>query len=220
MREANQYQQTGAWFNDRVGKLTASRMAAAMNFLKAKGNEEPKDGADRKKLKIEILTERLTDNIVKKYVTMDMQWGLDQEAPAKDAITQKTGWVIEDLGFIEHPNIENCGCSPDGYLPSEHALIEIKCPSSLTYISWLSAASKDPNWLPEEYIPQMTLQSACFAGIPVWFCAYDPRIKYEDKRLLLRKFTPTLDQLQEVEQMAKRFLAEVEIMFDEIIKGA
>jgi hypothetical protein len=37
MREANPHQQDGNWWNDRLGKLTGSRMAGAMNFLKWKG---------------------------------------------------------------------------------------------------------------------------------------------------------------------------------------
>jgi hypothetical protein len=35
MREANPHQQDGNWWNDRLGKLTGSRMAGAMNFLKS-----------------------------------------------------------------------------------------------------------------------------------------------------------------------------------------
>jgi hypothetical protein len=59
MREENNLQGTGAWFNQRTGKLTASRMAAAMSFLKT-----GKESAARRDLKVEILAERLTDNII------------------------------------------------------------------------------------------------------------------------------------------------------------
>jgi len=62
MREENAKQGTGAWFNARIGKITASRMASAMSYLKGGG-----DSAARKDLKIEILAERLTDNIVPKF---------------------------------------------------------------------------------------------------------------------------------------------------------
>lgn len=218
MREENKLQQTGAWFNDRTGKLTGSRMAAAMSFLKAKKDEEPKESSERRKLKSEILCERLTGDIVPKYVTLDMQWGTDQEAPCKEYVCTVKGWTIKDLGFIDHPNIDMLGCSPDGFIEEENALIEIKCPTSNTMVNWLLTAADDFDWIPPDHIPQMVLQSACFGGIPVWFCAYDPRLP-ENNKLLLRKFQPTPEQIEEVESAAKKFLAEVDWMFDKLTKG-
>lgn len=231
MRESNKFQQTGEWFNARTGKLTGSRMAAAMAYLKgkkdskkdgeakeSKKDDEPKEAAERRKLKIEILCERLTGDIVNKYVTLDMQWGNDQEPMAKEAITAKTGWVIKDLPFIEHPYIENCGASPDGLIESENALLEIKCPTSATMVNWLLAA-EDETWLPPDHIAQMVLQSACFGGIPVWFAAYDPRLP-DKQKLFMRKFQPTKAQIDEVEQEAIKFLKEVDFMFDKLTQGA
>ena len=221
MREANKLQGTGAWHNDRTGKLTGSRMDAAMAFLKPKKGEEnkpPKEASERRKLKVEILCERLTGNIVNKYVTIDMQWGTDQEPMAKHMVSELNGWTIQDLGFVPHPTIENCGCSPDGYIREENALIEIKCPTSSTMVGWLIAAAEDPNWVPPDHIPQMLLQSSCFGGLPVWFVAYDPRLP-EKQKLLIRKFVPTKEQLEEVENAARSFLEEVDYMFDKLTLG-
>jgi hypothetical protein len=60
----------GSWMNDRCGKLTGSRMASAMAYLKPKkeGGERT-DKAERKNLKIELLAERMTGDIVTKYTT-------------------------------------------------------------------------------------------------------------------------------------------------------
>ena len=204
-REANQLQNTGAWFNERTGKLTASRMAAAINFLKSGA-----ESSERRKLKIEILAERLTGNIVPKYVTNEMQWGIDREPEAKDAFFARTGLEVMDVGFVDHPEIDMCGCSPDGYIRAENALIEIKCPSTSTMISWLLWGK-----VPDEHIPQMTLQSACFGGIPVYFCAYDPRLP-EKQRLFIRKFQPTPEQIADMEQKAVHFLNEIELMFEQL----
>jgi len=233
MREANPLQQTGAWFNERTGKLTASRMASAMAFLKEKidkktgkppidektGKPVPREEKEeRRKLKNEILCERLTGDIVPKYLTQDMQHGIDQEPFAKQAAELKMGWKIKDLPFIPHPFIENCGASPDGLIESENALVEIKCPSKMTMLSWILSAAEDPNWLPEEHIPQMTLQSACMGGIPVYFVAFDPRLP-EKQKLLIRKFTPTEEEIAKVEEAAKQFLKEVDAMFDKLTIG-
>jgi hypothetical protein len=87
VREENKLQGSGAWFNARTGKLTASRrMKNAMKYLKGGG-----DSAERKDLKIEILCERLTGNIVDKFVNQAMQWGIEKEPEAKEAYEQKTG---------------------------------------------------------------------------------------------------------------------------------
>lgn len=207
MREQNNLQGTGAWFNERTGKLTASRMAAAMAFLKSGA-----EASERKKLKIEILCERLTGDIVPKYVTNEMQWGIDKEPAAKEAFESATGLIVSDLGWVPHPRIENLGASPDG-MCSDGCLIEVKCPSTVTYMTWLLAGE-----LPQEYIPQMTLQSACMGGLPVWFCAFDPRLP-EKQQLFIKKFEPTLEQIENVERNAVAFLDEVEAMFEQLNQG-
>ena len=227
-RDANPHQTGdgfGHWMQDRTGKLTGSRMDGAMSFLKQKYDKDGKplpkeDASERRKLKIEILAERLTGNIVPKYVTQEMQWGIDHEPAAKEAFMAHMGpgYEVTDLGFIDHPSIENCGVSPDGFIQARGELIEVKCPSTGTMLNWQLAAT-NPDWLPEDHIPQMTLQSACMGGIPVWFCAYDPRLP-ERVRLIVRKFTPTAKQIKEVEDAARAFLAEVDTMFDQLTQGA
>jgi len=65
MREANPYQLDGNWWNDRLGKLTASRMAAAMNFLKS-----GKESTERENLRYEVVAERITNTFADKYTTI------------------------------------------------------------------------------------------------------------------------------------------------------
>ncbi len=212
MRQTNQFQNTGAWFNERTGKLTASRMAAAMSYLK-NGNE----GADRRKLKIEILAERLTGNIVSKYVTSEMQWGVDTEPMAKDAFEQRYFkdfgelMIVQDVGFLDHPRIPMCGASPDGFCTDER-IVEVKCPSTATHLNWLLEGE-----IPAEYRPQMCLQSSV-TGRDVWFVSYDPRLP-EKQSLFYKLYEPTPAELAQVEEMAVRFLDEVEMMFDKITRS-
>jgi putative phage-type endonuclease len=209
MREENKLQAGdafGHWMNLRSGKLTASRMAAAMSFLKT-----GKESSERRKLKIEILAERLTGDIVPKFTNDAMQWGIDKEPEAKAAFEAKTGMIVTDVGFVDHPTIEHCGASPDG-LVSDGSLIEIKCPTTGRHLEYLLAGV-----VPEEYRPQMTLQSACM-GKPVWFVSYDPRLP-EKQSLFIRKFEPTEKEIKEVEEAAVQFLSEVDEMFDLITIG-
>jgi hypothetical protein len=64
MREPNPHQQDGNWWNDRLGKLTGSRMAGAMNFLKS-----GKESTERENLRYEIVAERISNTFADKYVT-------------------------------------------------------------------------------------------------------------------------------------------------------
>lgn len=204
-RNANQLQGTGEWFNARTGKLTASRMRSAMKRLK---NGE--DSAERKNLKIEILCERMTGDIVDKFVSTAMQWGIEKEPEAKAAYEAKTGRIITDVGFIDHPRIEFCGASPDGFV--DDGLIEIKCPNTSTHVGWILDGG-----IPEEHKAQMTLQAAVTGRNWVDFVSYDPRMP-EPQQLLVRRFYPTPAEIAEIEEEAKKFLNEVDVLFDTITR--
>jgi len=211
MREPNPFQQDGNWWNDRLGKLTGSRMDDAMSFLKQKydkqGNPLPREETSaRKNLRIEIVQERINNTFADKYVTMDMQWGVEQEASAKEAFENMTGLIVKDVGFIDHPRIPFCGVSPDGFV-SDGCLIEIKCPKTKTHMGYII-----DQVIPEEHKPQMILQSAV-TGKDVWFVSYDPRMG-EGKQLFIRKFKPTPEEIHAVESAAEEFLKECEQLFD------
>jgi putative phage-type endonuclease len=205
MREANDLQGTGAWFNARTGKLTASRMRSAIKRLK-----NGDDSAERKNLKIEILCERMTGDIMDKFVNQAMQWGIEKEPEAKAAYESKTGRIIRDVGFIDHPRIQFCGASPDGFV--DDGLVEIKCPTTSTHVSWILDGG-----IPEEHIPQMVLQAAVTGRSWVDFVSYDPRMP-EAQQLLVRRFYPTAGQIAEIETEADKFLAEVDALFDVITR--
>jgi hypothetical protein len=210
IRKSNALQGTGAWFNARTGKLTASRMSAAMAYLKQSDKEKEakkprEDRKERKNLKIEILAERMTGDIVQKYVNSAMQHGIDEEGNAKAAYEAATGRIVTNVGFIEHPSIEWLGASPDGFVGD--GLIEIKCPNTSTHIEWILDGT-----IPEEHIPQMTLQCACTKRGWCDFVSYDPRIS-EAQQLFVRRFYPTDEQIETVEKEAKLFLLEVEGLF-------
>jgi hypothetical protein len=190
-------------------------MRAAMSYLKQsdkdKESGKPKeDKAERKNLKIEILCERMTGDIVDKFVNNAMSWGIEKEPEAKAAYEAKTGRLITDVGFIDHPRIEFCGASPDGFV--EGGLIEIKCPTTATHVSWILDGG-----IPEEHKAQMTLQAAVTSRGWVDFVSYDPRMP-EPQQLLIRRFYPTPAEISEIESEAEKFLAEVDALFDTITR--
>jgi hypothetical protein len=91
--------------------------------------------------------------------------------------------IVTDVGFIDHPRINFCGVSPDGFV-SDGCLIEVKCPKTKTHMKYVASQT-----IPAEYKPQMLLQSAC-TGKDVWFVSYDPRMG-EGKDLFVKKYRPT-----------------------------
>lgn len=215
MRKSNPYQGTGDWFNQRCGKLTGSRMWAAMAFLKQsekdKKDKKPReDRSERKNLKIELIVERSTGEIVYKYRNSAMDWGIEQEPYAKEAYERRTGRLVQDVGFVDHPSIEYCGASPDGFV--DEGLVEFKCPTTATHIQYILAGD-----VPEEYHPQMILQCACTGRAWCDFVSYDPRVE-EGRQLFVRRFYPTPAQIETVEFEARAFLREVDDLFDRVMR--
>lgn len=195
-----------SWLSDRAGLLTASRMKDAMDFKKS---GEPSER--RSKLMRELLAERLTGQSVRHFVTDAMQWGLDTECEAKAAYEAKTGLLIQDCRFFVHPSIANCGATPDGLVGSD-GLIEAKCPTTPTFTDWVLAGV-----VPEEHKPQMILQLRCTRRAWCDFVAFDPRIRNARGQLFIRRFTPTYDEIVNVESAAIQFLEELDSLFDAFV---
>jgi hypothetical protein len=207
MREGDEL---AAWLRARSGKLTASRMNDAMDYLK--GGKTP--SAKRSKLMRELLAERLTDGEnVQHFVTDAMRWGLEKEAEAKAAYEDETGILVADAGFYDHPRIDNLGATPDGLLPG--GLIETKCPTTPTFVEWVMRGG-----VPEEHKAQMVIQCACTGRAWCEFVAFDPRIKNPARRLFVRRYEPTAEEIATIETAAETFLAELDAMWEAFHQAA
>jgi len=200
---SNPLQGTADWIRERIGCLTASRMADAMDFLK-NGNSS----AARTKLMRGLLAERLVNAAMDHYVTPAMEWGLAHEAGARDRYEAISGNLVQLVGFVPHRSIEWFGASPDGFIDDD-GLVEIKCPTTPAYIAWRTASV-----VPEEYKPQMLAQLSCTRRKFCDFVAFDPRVKERRLQLFVRRFTPVEAEIAEVEIRAIQFLRELDSMFD------
>jgi putative phage-type endonuclease len=198
--------QKAAWLSERAGKLTASRMAAAMSFLK---NGAP--SAERVKLLHELLAERLTGFSVPHVVTEAMEWGLMHEDEAVDFFAARYTRQPRPSRFYEHPALQNFGATPDREI--DDGLMEIKCPTTAKFIAWKLGGA-----VPEEHKPQMCAQLLCTGKSWCGFVAYDPRLP-EDKRLFMRKYEPTQEELSNVFGHASAFLDELDAMFDKFVSA-
>jgi putative phage-type endonuclease len=195
------FQRTPEWYQSRIGKLTASRMADAMSF-KRNGEQTKK----RERYMIELVAERQTDIIVPHFVTDAMAWGMEKEAEAKEAAKKLLCLEIREYGFVDHPEIDLFGASPDGGLDDD-GLIEIKCPETTTHMRYLAN-----NVIPEDRKPQMIAQLLCTGRRYCQFMSYDPR--FAARPIFYKRFAPTQQERDAVENAAIRFLQDAERLFE------
>lgn len=196
--------QLAAFLSARCGKLTASRMADAMARLKNGGEAEA-----RKKLKIELVAERMTGDSVPHYVNDAMRWGLATEDEAKAAFEAETGLLLTPCGTVDHPSIEYFAATPDALLGRD-AVAEFKCPTTPTHVGWILAGQ-----VPEQHKPQILAQLACTGRTKAVFCSYDPRVK-RGPQLFIREWEPDPAEIAAIEAAAREFLAEVDALFERV----
>ena len=191
-------QRTPEWFAERLGKITASRIADVVGKTKSGSY-----GAARKNYMAELLCQRLTGQQEEKFTSAAMQHGTDTELAARAMYMLETGADVTKTGFIPHPSIAMSGASPDG-LVGEDGLIEIKCPNTATHLEFLQ--SRKPK---HEYLLQMQWQMACTGRQWCDFVSYDDRLPEKLAYRCIR--IPRDDKLiAELEEEAVKFLTELD----------
>lgn len=190
-------QGTPEWFQQRLGKATASRIADVI------AKNKTGYSASRKNYLTQLVVERLTQKVEPSYSTPAMQWGNEQEPNARNAYAfiHATDPVTE-AAFVDHPTIPMAGASPDGYVGSE-GLIEIKCPNTATHIETLLGKT-----VPGKYVTQMQWQMACTGRKWADFVSYDPRLP-DHLALFVRRVERDNAMIAELEAEVVKFLDEV-----------
>jgi putative phage-type endonuclease len=145
----------------------------------------------------------MTNSIEESYTSADMQWGKDNETQARVAYEATTGNFVDQVAFVDHPNISWFGCSPDG-LVDDFGLVEIKCPKSATH--WEYIKSGKP---PTKYMIQMQVQMACTKRDWCDFVSFDPRFPEKNKLFVVRTCRDN-KMIDEIETEVVKFLNEVE----------
>jgi len=202
-------EEKAAWLSDRCGRLTASNMWRAMDYLK---NGSP--SRERIKLLQELLAERLTGLNASHVVTEPMLFGAEHEDEAVDYFVERyPQYHVRRSRFYLHPEIENFGATPDREI-GDDGLLEVKVPQSTTFVEWVLAGK-----VPDKHCPQMTAQLLCTGKKWCGFIAYDPRVKDERKRLFMRKYEPTPEYMAKVTDAAIAFLDELDEMFTQFVES-
>lgn len=190
-------QGTDAWFSERLGKVTASRVADVVAKTKSGYS------ASRANYMAQLVCERLTNAVAESYTNAAMQWGIVTEDQARASYEFAQGVSVKAVGFVPHPTITMSGASPDGLI-AEDGMCEIKSPNTSTHIETLLSGK-----VPEKYVTQMQWQMACTGRQWCDFVSYDPRMP-ERMRLFIQRVKRDDKRIDELESEVVGFLAELD----------
>lgn len=191
-------QRSPEWYAARLGKVTASRIADVMARTKTGY------GASRANYMAELVCERLTGVKAESYTNAAMQWGVDNEAAAKAAYAFMTDKTVEECGFFDHGTIPMSGASPDGMMPFDGGLVEVKCPNSASHIETLLT-----EMIEGKYLLQMQWQMACAQCSYCDFVSFDPRLPPE-LQLWIKRVPRDDTKIAEIEKEVRTFLVELD----------
>ena len=196
-------QRTEEWFQQRLGKVTASRISDVIAKTKTGVS------TSRQNYLIQLVSERLTGKKGDSYVNQAMLDWIEREDAARSLYMLNKDVDVTEVGFFDHPVIKNSGASPDGAVNAEEegkyaGLIEIKCPIETTHTNTLMSKS-----VPSKYIPQMQWQLACTGAKWVDFISYNPNFPVE-LQLFVSKVDRDNDYIAELEAEVVKFLDEVD----------
>jgi putative phage-type endonuclease len=206
------YPQT-EWYQARIGLVTSSRVATAIKKRQRGGTH---DLAERRKLKMQMISEMLTGLTTEHYVSQAMDWGVENEPKARKEYEFRTGKDVEQLGLVMHPTNPRAAATADGWV-APSGILEIKCPNTDTHLEYLASGI-----IPPEYLDQINWQMACCGPEIEWcdFVSFDPRIEDDDLKMLVIRHERDEKRILEMEDLVGEFLSETIGLFEQIKRGA
>jgi len=190
-------QRTPEWYAARLGKVTASRVADITSKTKSGYS------TSRANYMAELLCERLTGTKADGYVNAAMQWGIDIEPSAREAYQSLLGVLVEETGFVNHPDITMAGASPDGLI-GDVGMVEIKCPTTSVHIDTLMSGV-----VPSKHMAQIQWQMACTGRNWCDFVSYDPRMP-ENMWMFVQRVDRDEAYIEEITKEVNLFLSELD----------
>lgn len=194
-------QGSAEWLAVRSGRVTASKVAAVLNFRKDK-----KEGAERAAYRVQVAAEILTGSTLGEgFVNDFMRWGTEQEPDARDAYCVRHDVYVDTVGFVIHPAIERAGGSPDGLVGAD-GMVELKCPKTSMHIEYMLAGV-----VPPEYEPQVMFGLACTERAWCDFSSFDSRLPLRHQLFTVRVYRDEA-RIKEIEDGVRTFLDEVDAL--------
>jgi putative phage-type endonuclease len=198
-------QRSDAWFEARIGKVTASRVADVIAKTKTGYS------ATRDNYMAQLVCERLTGEKGESFTNAAMQHGTETEPLARISYEVSRNVLVDEVGFVPHPTIEMAGASPDG-LVGDDGLLEIKCPNTATHIETLLSQT-----VPGKYNTQMQFQMACTGRQWCDFVSFDNRLPTE-LQLFVKRVPRDNVFIRLIEGEIVQFLAELDDKINKLMK--
>ena len=198
-------QRSDAWFEARIGKVTASRVADVIAKTKTGYS------ATRDNYMAQLVCERLTGQKGESFTNAAMQWGTETEPLARAAYESLQDVLVEEVGFVSHHTIDMAGASPDGFV-NDDGLIEIKCPNTATHIDTLLTQT-----VPGKYNTQMQFQMACTGRSWCDFVSFDNRLPAE-LQLFVKRVPRDNMYIRLMEEEIVKFLNELDIKIAQLME--
>lgn len=193
------------WFAARLGRATASRFEDLLATTKTGVS------ASRANYRAQLVCERMTGKAEESFESAAMKWGTENEPFARMAYEAETGLIVEETGFIQHPELM-AGASPDGLVGTDGGF-ECKCPNTATHIETLLKG------MPTKHAPQV---QGCMwlTGRKWWdFVSYDPRMP-EKLQLYIQRIPRDEEYIAKLAAEVSIFLSEVDQLVAELEKKA
>lgn len=185
------------WFAQRLGKVTASRVADVIAKTKTGYS------TSRENYMAQLICERLTSVVVESYTNAAMAHGTETEPLARAAYEALKNVLVDEVSFINHPTIANSGASPDGMI-GDDGLLEIKCPNTATHLETLRTKK-----VPTKYNIQMQWQMASTGRKWCDFVSFDNRLP-EHLQLFVARVKRDETYIAELEQEVSKFIRELD----------
>lgn len=184
------------WFAARLGLVTAS----CFSDILAKG-----EGTVRKKYMRRIVAERLTGVCSEAFSSHHTDRGTQQEPLARMEYEAVTGNLVEEVGFIKHPELQ-AGVSPDGLI-DEDGGGEFKCVIPSVQIETVERGKYPPTHKPQ------IMGGLWITGRKWWdFVSYSPDLPGK-LRLYIFRVERDDEYILNLETEVRKFLDEAEDMY-------
>src|SRR5262245_35159169 len=191
-------QRTDEWYYARLGRITGSVAGDMLATIK-KG-----ESASRRNLRTRLVLERLTGvSQESRYVSVDMQYGIDREPAALVDYEARTGYMVRRVGFCAHDELQ-AGASPDGVVGNFDGIIELKCCKPATHLEFLKTGT-----IPSDHLAQCTHNLWITGAKWCDYISFDDRFPSALHCVVQRVHRSTVER-DAYELMVRTFLNEVD----------
>ena len=196
-------QQTNEWRLARCGCIGASSIADVLATVRSG------EAASRANLRTRLVVERITGRPVETFQSQAMLDGIEREPFARAAYEAETGNLVQEVGWIPHPQIAGAGCSPDG-LVGEDGIVQIKCPELTAHLKAIRGAN-----IPGTYLKQMHWEMACTGRLWSDYWSYNSEFPQHLRGVRIRVERDD-EMIAHMEAEVRKLLAEVEEIVTEL----